>query len=104
MRAATTFLGLALAVTAVGCVSVSTYKTSRPLGRGATEVLVAPQVTGSGPPGVEKAIMPELALGVRRGVGDETDVMLTGVVLPAGDLVTTWGLELAGKRRLWQSS
>jgi len=92
-----------LALAASACVSVSTYKTARPLGRRAKEVMVAPQVTGAGPPGTDKTVLPELAIGVRYGVGSESDLLATGTVLPAGDLVTSWSFELGGKRRLWQS-
>lgn len=93
-------VGLLLLVT--GCASGNTYRTATPLGRGATEVLVAPQVYAAGAPETAKAPFPELAIAVRHGVHPRLDVGGTVTLLPLGKYLNAFGLEATGKAHLWQ--
>jgi hypothetical protein len=83
----------------VGCGSSSTYRTTRIVPAGRTEWLFGAQASGASAPGAGAAPLPEIALGVRRGVGERVEVQANGTLLPIKQL-RTGSLELAGKLRL----
>jgi hypothetical protein len=66
-------------------------------------MLFGAQLTGAAVPGTDQAApMPELALGVRRGVGSRFEGQATATLLPIEQIFAT-SLELAGKVRLVES-
>lgn len=80
-----------------GCSATSPYRSPTALGKGTTELLVAPQVHAAGPSDAGKAPYPELALGARHGVTDEVDAMGTMTVLALGEALSSFGLEGGGR-------
>jgi hypothetical protein len=94
-------LGSVLAIAALSaCSSFTTYKTARPLSKGATQTLVAPQLDSAGPKDTGKAPFPELALSVRHGVTERIEVGGTLTMLPLGEAMQTIGFEGLGKAHL----
>jgi hypothetical protein len=94
---------LALALTS-GCASYTTFKTARTLPPGRSRVVVATQLQGAGTTDGQSAPMPELVLGVRRGLSHRLEVDATGTLLPLGDYLTAASAEVSGKRQLWESA
>jgi hypothetical protein len=97
------YASLALLISLGACASHTTYKTTKPVGRGKTLFLAAPQAQGGGPMTTGKALMPEIALGARHGVTDDLDVQGNFTLLPLGQLVTSISAELAVQQHLWTS-
>lgn len=89
---------------ASGCISFTTYKTARPLRKGATQTLVAPQLDASGPAETGIAPFPELAVSVRHGLTDTLEVGGTMVGLWAGDYMKAVGLEGLAKMHLYSTA
>jgi hypothetical protein len=97
-------LGSFLAIAALSaCSSFTTYKTARPLSKGATQTLVAPQLDSAGPKDTGKAPFPEIAVSVRHGITERIEVGGTLTVLPLGEAMQTLGFEGLGKLHLHQT-
>lgn len=92
---------IALALSA--CSSFTTYKTARPLSKGATQTLVAPQLDSAGPEDTGKAPFPALAVSVRHGMTDQVELGGTITLLALGEAMQTIGLEGTGKLHLHQT-
>lgn len=101
IRAFARLLPMTLALSA--CSSFTTYKTARPLSKGATQTLVAPQLDSAGPKETGKAPFPELAVSVRHGVTETIELGGTLTLLPLGEAMQTIGLEGMGKMHLYQT-
>lgn len=88
-------------LTAAACAANGTYKTARPLSRGTTQFLVAPQVNAAGASEGLKLPYPEIALSVRHGLTGKLDIGGTVAVLPLGRLGGSIAVEAAAKRHLY---
>lgn len=86
-----------------GCSSLGNYRSTDTLAPGDSQVLVAPQVHSAGPSETRKAPFPELAVGYRHGIAPRTEAHGTVNMLLLGEVVTTLGAELGGKRHLYRS-
>lgn len=94
-------LGLLLMV---GCSSFTTYRTARPVPKGRTQTLVAPQMSGAGPRETQKAPFPELAVSVRHGLTHKLELGGTLTVLPLGQAMRELGVEATAKRHVLASA
>jgi hypothetical protein len=101
---ATRGLALVLAglwcLASAGCASFTTYKSARPLPKGATQALLAPQLDAAGPKETGKAPFPELAVSVRHGLTERLEVGATLIAVPLGDAMSAVGLEGLSKLHL----
>lgn len=90
-------------VGALGCASFTTYKSARPLRKGATQALVAPQLDAAGPAETGKAPFPELAVSVRHGLTERLELGATLIAVPLGEVMSAVGLEGLSKLHVHRS-
>jgi hypothetical protein len=77
-----------------GCTAMSTIKTATTVPPGQTQVVGAIEANGGAPLELPvKPLLPELAIGLRRGLTDRVEVGGKLTTLPLGRAVTTAGLE-----------
>lgn len=77
-----------------GCTAMSTVKTATTVPPGQNQLVAALEGNGGAP--IEfpvKPLLPELVIGVRRGLADRVDAGLKLTTLPLGRVITTAGLE-----------
>lgn len=86
-----------------GCASHTTYRHATPLGKGKTQVNVAPQINSAGPADGQAAPYPELAIMVKRGMSERLDLAGTATVLTLGRAYNAFGLEGMGQYHLYRS-
>lgn len=79
-----------IAALLAGCTSAGGMTTARTLAAGQHQWVVSPELNPT----------PELGVGYRRGLGGEVEVGAKVTTLPAGEALTTFGAELAAKRRM----
>ena len=103
-RLALLFVAAAFACHLAGCTAVNNYRTASTLGRGTTEIIVAPQAHAAGFRGTVKVPFPELALSVRHGIRENIDVGGTLAGLALGDKIQTFSLEAMAKAHLYRSA
>jgi hypothetical protein len=96
-------LAAALVVAASGCASYTTFKTAETLAPGRSQLLVAAQLQGAGTTDGVAAPMPELAVGLRRGMAERLELDATATLLPLGRALTVGSAEVAAKRLMWTS-
>ncbi len=91
-----------VALVASGCAANGTYKTARPLGKGTTQFMVAPQVSAAGDREGDKIPFPEIAFGARHGLTSKLDVGGTLAVLPLGRFGYSVAIEATAKQHLYR--
>jgi hypothetical protein len=96
-------LSIAL-VWAAGCASYTTFKVARTLPPGRSELVVATQLQGAATTDGRAAPIPELVVGVRRGVAPRLELGGTATLLPLGAYITAASVEGSAKRQLWDSA
>lgn len=92
---------LLIAAVATGCSATNPYRSPTALGKGTTELLVAPQVHAAGPQDTGKAPFPELAIGARHGVTPTVDAIGTVTALPLGDKLSSYSIEAGARIQLY---
>jgi hypothetical protein len=84
-----------------GCTAMSTVKTAATVPRGQTQVVTAVEGNGGAPVELPvKPLLPELVVGVRRGLTERVELGGKLTTLPLGRRLTTAGLEAEVKVQL----
>jgi hypothetical protein len=101
LRGRAAALGIVLGGAAAGCTAMGTIKTAGTVPRGQTQVVAAIEGNGGAPVELPvKPLLPEMVVGVRRGLTERLEIGGKLTTLPLGRRVTTAGLEGAVKVQL----